>query len=51
ARADLLPGALLVTEAGGRISDAEGRPWTPQSQSFLAAAPGVHAEAVSTLSR
>jgi myo-inositol-1(or 4)-monophosphatase len=51
ARADLLPGALLVTEAGGRISDAEGRPWTPQSESFLAAAPGVHAEAVATLSR
>ncbi|MGO4455770.1 inositol monophosphatase [Streptomyces sp. M-16] len=51
ARADLLPGALLVTEAGGRISDAEGRPWTPQSASFLAAAPGVHAEAVATLSR
>ncbi|MER6164378.1 inositol monophosphatase family protein [Streptomyces violaceorubidus] len=51
ARADLLPGALLVTEAGGRISDAEGRPWTPQSESFLAAAPGVHAEAVTTLSR
>ncbi|MEU1466427.1 DUF6286 domain-containing protein, partial [Streptomyces sp. NPDC005727] len=24
ARADLLPGALLVTEAGGRISDVEG---------------------------
>ncbi|MFI5831459.1 inositol monophosphatase family protein [Streptomyces sp. NPDC051578] len=51
ARADLLPGALLVTEAGGRISDAEGRPWTPLSQSLLAAAPGVHAEAVATLSR
>ncbi|PKW11932.1 myo-inositol-1(or 4)-monophosphatase [Streptomyces sp. 1222.5] len=51
ARADLLPGALLVTEAGGRISDAEGRPWTPQSSSFLAAAPGVHAQAASTLSR
>ncbi|MGW2830429.1 3'(2'),5'-bisphosphate nucleotidase CysQ [Streptomyces sp. NPDC001286] len=51
ARADLLPGALLVTEAGGRISDAEGRPWTPQSESFLAAAPGVHTEAVTTLSR
>ena len=51
ARADLLPGALLVTEAGGRISDAEGRPWTPQSESFLAAAPGVHAQAVVTLSR
>lgn len=51
ARADLLPGALLVAEAGGRITDAEGRPWTPQSESFLAAAPGVHAEAVTTLSR
>lgn len=51
ARADLLPGALLVTEAGGLISDVKGRPWTPQSESFLAAAPGVHAEAVATLSR
>ncbi|WP_329375640.1 inositol monophosphatase family protein [Streptomyces sp. NBC_01483] len=51
ARADLLPGALLVTEAGGQISDAQGRPWTPQSESFLAAAPGVHAQAVTTLSR
>ncbi|MFE2530171.1 inositol monophosphatase family protein [Streptomyces sp. NPDC059382] len=50
ARADLLPGALLVTEAGGRISDVEGRPWTPHSDSFLAAAPGIHAEAVTTLS-
>lgn len=51
ARADLLPGALLVTEAGGSLSDAEGRPWTPASASFLAATPGVHAEAVATLSR
>ncbi|GAA2777382.1 inositol monophosphatase family protein [Streptomyces showdoensis] len=51
ARADLLPGALLVTEAGGQVSDAEGRPWTPHSESFLAAAPGVHAGAVATLSR
>ncbi|MBL1106551.1 3'(2'),5'-bisphosphate nucleotidase CysQ [Streptomyces sp. 5-8] len=51
ARADLLPGALLVAEAGGRISDAEGRPWTPESETFLAAAPGVHTEAVATLSR
>ncbi|MEV5943185.1 3'(2'),5'-bisphosphate nucleotidase CysQ [Streptomyces sp. NPDC051994] len=51
ARADLLPGVLLVTEAGGRISDAQGRPWTPQSESFLATAPGIHAQAVATLSR
>jgi myo-inositol-1(or 4)-monophosphatase len=51
ARADMLPGALLVAEAGGRISDVEGHPWTPASESFLAAAPGVHADAVATLSR
>ncbi|PKT71282.1 3'(2'),5'-bisphosphate nucleotidase CysQ [Streptomyces populi] len=51
ARTDLLPGALLVAEAGGRTTDAEGRPWTPESESFLAAAPGVHAQAVTTLSR
>lgn len=51
ARADLLPGALLVTEAGGRISDAEGRPWTPHSESFLACAPGIHVQAVATLTR
>ncbi|HEY1700726.1 MAG TPA: inositol monophosphatase family protein [Trebonia sp.] len=51
ARADLLPGALLVTEAGGRVSDAAGRPWALASDSFLAAAPGVHAEAVAALSR
>ncbi|MFF0491109.1 inositol monophosphatase family protein [Nocardia sp. NPDC004068] len=51
ARADLLPGALLVTEAGGRISTTDGRPWAPHSDSFLATAPGVHAAAVSTLTR
>ncbi|MCT9010263.1 inositol monophosphatase family protein [Streptomyces rhizosphaerihabitans] len=51
ARADLLPGALLVAEAGRRISDAEGHPWTPESKSLLATAPGVHADAVATLSR
>ncbi|MQY18112.1 inositol monophosphatase family protein [Nocardia macrotermitis] len=51
ARADLLPGALLVTEAGGRISTAAGQPWTPDSDSFLASAPGVHTAAVATLSR
>ncbi|MBY8856892.1 3'(2'),5'-bisphosphate nucleotidase CysQ [Nocardia sp. CA2R105] len=51
ARADLLPGALLVSEAGGRITTADGRPWTPASDSFLAGAPGIHAAATTTLSR
>lgn len=48
-RADLLPGALLVKEAGGLVTDAEGRAWTPESESFLAAAPGVHGQAVAAL--
>ncbi|MFE2877321.1 3'(2'),5'-bisphosphate nucleotidase CysQ, partial [Streptomyces roseus] len=30
---------------------AEGRPWSPESESFLAAAPGLHAQAVATLTR
>ncbi|ACU70987.1 Inositol-phosphate phosphatase [Catenulispora acidiphila DSM 44928] len=51
ARADLLPGALLVTEAGGRVSDIEGKPWTPASEGFLAAAPGIHDAAAAALSR
>ncbi|WP_330230714.1 3'(2'),5'-bisphosphate nucleotidase CysQ [Nocardia sp. NBC_00508] len=51
ARADLLPGALLVAESGGQICTTDGRPWTPDSDSFLATAPGVHAAAVTTLSR
>ncbi|WP_306325438.1 inositol monophosphatase family protein [Streptomyces venezuelae] len=51
ARADLLPGALLVQEAGGRVTDAEGRPWTTSSTGFLAAAPGVHAQAAAALAR
>lgn len=51
ARADLLPGALLVAEAGGRVSDAAGNPWTPHSDSFLAAAPGLHAAAAAAISR
>jgi myo-inositol-1(or 4)-monophosphatase len=49
-RADLLPGALLVAEAGGVITDVRGTPWTTRSESFLAAAPGVHKAAVESLS-
>ena len=49
-RVGLLPGALLVTEAGGRVSDSLGRPWTPESTSFLAAAPDLHRSAATILS-
>lgn len=38
-------GSLLVTEAGGTVSDLEGRPWTIDSDSFVGSANGrLHAE-------
>jgi myo-inositol-1(or 4)-monophosphatase len=36
-------GILLATEAGGIVSAANGRPWTPAADTVLVAAPGVHA--------
>jgi fructose-1,6-bisphosphatase/inositol monophosphatase family enzyme len=39
------PGSLLVTEAGGTVSDIDGRSWTLRSDSFFASAnPGLHEE-------
>jgi len=49
-RSGLLAGALLVQEAGGVVTDLSGAPWAADSPDFLAAAPGVHAEAVAVLS-
>jgi myo-inositol-1(or 4)-monophosphatase len=46
---NLLPGALIAAEAGALVTDAAGRPWTPDSDSFLAAAPGLHPEVVAAL--
>ncbi|MEU4243172.1 inositol monophosphatase family protein [Actinoplanes sp. NPDC026619] len=37
-------GVLLVTEAGGVVTDLRGRPWQPGRSDILAAAPGVHPE-------
>jgi myo-inositol-1(or 4)-monophosphatase len=48
-RSGLAAGALLMQEAGGIVSDTQGRPWTFASEDFLAAAPGVHAAAVAAL--
>jgi myo-inositol-1(or 4)-monophosphatase len=42
-------GIVLVTEAGGVVSTADGAPWTPASDSVLVAAPGVHAAAAQAL--
>ncbi|MCG8922406.1 inositol monophosphatase family protein [Lentzea sp. CC55] len=42
-------GVLLVQEAGGVVTDFDGKPWTLTSTGYLAAAPGVHAEALEVL--
>ncbi|MET9231689.1 inositol monophosphatase family protein [Lentzea sp. NPDC003310] len=42
-------GVLLVQEAGGVVTDLDGKPWTLTSREYLAAAPGVHAEALALL--
>ncbi|XYH99401.1 inositol monophosphatase family protein [Sorangium sp. So ce1128] len=46
----LLAGALLVTEAGGTVTDTRGNRWSLASEDFLAAAPQLHAGAVDVLS-
>ncbi|MFF3484551.1 inositol monophosphatase family protein [Streptomyces sp. NPDC002701] len=49
-RSGLLPGALLVSEAGGAVTDTQGKPWSLASGDFLASAPGLHAQVVDVLS-
>lgn len=39
---DHAAGVALIRAVGGLVTDLDGRPWTPQSRSALAAAPGVH---------
>lgn len=41
---DNAAGVALVRAAGGLVTDLAGQPWTLDSGSVLAAAPGVHAE-------
>ncbi len=42
-------GALLVTEAGGQISDWRGGPWHPWSERLLASNGHIHAELIRVL--
>jgi myo-inositol-1(or 4)-monophosphatase len=50
-RSGLAAGALLVTEAGGTVTDLDGKPWSAGSRDFLAAAPGLHTATLDVLSR
>jgi myo-inositol-1(or 4)-monophosphatase len=49
-RSGLAAGALLVTEAGGTVTDLDGKPWKAGSRDFLAAAPGIHTTTLNVLS-
>ena len=47
---DHAAGVAQVRAAGGIVTDLAGKPWTPASDSVLAAAPGAHAEILDILS-
>ncbi|MFF5538136.1 inositol monophosphatase family protein [Streptomyces cinerochromogenes] len=49
-RSGLVAGALLVSEAGGTVTDLAGEPWNTGSRDFLAAVPGIHTDALKVLS-
>lgn len=40
---------LIVQEAGGTVTDLDGKPWQLASAGYLAAAPGLHAAALDIL--
>ncbi|MFI0816055.1 hypothetical protein ACH4TX_35090 [Streptomyces sp. NPDC021098] len=42
-------GVLLVQQAGGIVTDLDGKLWQLTSKSYIAAAPGVHAAALEIL--
>ncbi len=50
-RSGLVAGALLVAEAGGKVTDIRGRPWSLTSETFLATAPALSAAASTRLAK
>lgn len=49
---DYAPTVLLVTEAGGRATDLDGKPWTPESQGLVASnGDPLHAEILAILEK
>jgi myo-inositol-1(or 4)-monophosphatase len=47
---DVAPGVLLVHEAGGRVSDFQGKPWKPQTSDLLFSNKKLHAKILGLLS-
>ena len=48
---DLAAGALLVQEAGGKVTDFQGKPWTIKSDSIIASNGKIHSELEELLSK
>lgn len=48
---DIAPGCLLIEEAGGVITDFEGKPWSLHSKNIIAANRNNHAEALEVIKR
>jgi fructose-1,6-bisphosphatase/inositol monophosphatase family enzyme len=48
---DYAPTALMVAEAGGRVTDLSGNPWTYDSDGLIAANPILHDEIMELLAR
>jgi myo-inositol-1(or 4)-monophosphatase len=46
---NLLAASLLVAEAGGVVTDADGKPWDPRSASFVAGPTALHAQVIGLL--
>lgn len=46
---DSAAGALLIQEAGGRLSDWDGKAWTPWSDRLIASNGHIHAELIAAL--
>ncbi|KQB85273.1 inositol monophosphatase family protein [Corynebacterium oculi] len=46
---DNAAGALLISEAGGVVTDIAGRPWTPESSGLVAGDAATHAVVLSTM--
>ncbi|WP_035306269.1 inositol monophosphatase family protein [Actinokineospora inagensis] len=47
---NLVGPSLIAVEAGARLTTAGGGAWTPDADSFLVAAPGLHAAALAAIS-
>ncbi len=48
---DYAPTALMVSEAGGRVTDLSGGPWTYDSDGLIAANPTLHEEIMEVMAR